>query len=172
VYLSRAVAVALAVPAFLVAAPASSDAAANPRLAPTGLGRVHFGMDRDRAEASLGAPIAEEPGINGCSFWDLPGGVTGTSFHGRLGYILLAERGPRTTRGIEVGDGLTRLRHRYRGRLHGGRSGSLGAADLRLFTSDRTGGANYEIEFDVSGGKVAFISAGTRHTIETFGECA
>jgi hypothetical protein len=172
VHLRRVAAVALALSAFLGAAAASSSAASTPRLSPTGLGPVHFGMDRDQAEASLGASIEEESSINGCGFWALPGGVSGTAFDGRLGYILLVRRGPRTTRGIEVGDDLARLRHRYRGRLHHGRSGSLGAADLRLFTSERSGGATYEIEFDVSGGKVAFISAGTRHTIETFGECA
>ena len=45
-------------------------------------------------------------------------------------------------------------------------------ADLRLFASSRNGDATYELEFDIDAGRVASISAGTQHTIETFGECA
>ena len=168
----RSAAVALVLMVLLAVPPAAGSAAATPRLSPEGFGPVHFGMNRDQAEAALGAPIEVDPGINGCSFWTLSDGVSGTAFGGRLGYILLSESGPRTTRNIKVGDGLARLRHRYRGRLHNGRSASLGAADLHLFTSEHLRGAAYEIEFDISGGRVTFISAGTRHTIETFGECA
>ena len=143
-----------------------------PRLSPEGLGPVHFGMDLDQAEAALGSPVGADPGINGCSFWTLPGRAQAIAFGGQLGYILLFERGTKTTRGIEVGDGLARLRHRYRGQLHSGRSASLGAADLRLFADSHHRGATYELEFDIVGGKVILISAGTKHTIETFGECA
>jgi len=168
----RSAPVALGLVSLLAVLPATSSAAAAPRLSPEGFGPVHFGMNIHQAEAALGDPIEVDPGINGCSFWTLPGDLSGTAFGGRLGYILLSEPGPRTTRNIEVGDGLARLRHRYRGRLHKGRSASLGAADLRLFNSESGGGAVYELEFNIVGGKVAFISAGTRHTIETFGECA
>jgi hypothetical protein len=94
------------------------------------------------------------------------------ALHGRLAYAEIARRGPRTTRGITVGDGINRLRHRYRGSLHGGRSGSLGFADSRLFASEVRGDATYELEFDIVHGRVIDISAGTRRTIETFGECA
>lgn len=156
----------------LLAASAAGAASRAPRLSPDGLGPVHFGMDADQAEAALGSPVDAEPGINDCTFWTFPGGAQGIAFGGQLGYISLYRRGAKTSRGIEVGDGLTRLRHRYRGKLHKGRSASLGAADLRLFASSRNGDATYELEFDIVDGKVAFISAGTRHTIETFGECA
>lgn len=166
------IAAALVLLAFFTTSAGAAAATGPPRLSPEGLGPVHFGMDVDQAEAALGSSVEVDPGINGCSFWTLPGGAGGTAFGGRLGYILLSEPGPKTTRNIEVGDGLARLRHRYRGHLHKGRSASLGAADLRLFSSVRRGGATYELEFDILDGKVAFISAGTRHTIETFGECA
>jgi hypothetical protein len=171
--MSRAtLAAALAALALLATSMDAGAAIRLPRLSPEGLGPVHFGMDVDQAEAALGSPVGVDPGINGCTFWTLPGGAQGIAFGGQLGYISLFRRGAKTSRGIEVGDGLTRLRHRYRGELHKGRSASLGAAHLRLFSSSRTGGATYELEFDIVHGKVAFISAGTRHTIETFGECA
>jgi cutinase len=145
------------------------------RLAPRGLGPVRFGMDVAQAESSLGAGIAVEEGINGCSFWTLPGQAPGTqliAFDGRLGFVLLYARGPATTRGVKVGDGIDRLRHRYRGKLHPGRSASLSGATQRLFVTSRQGPAKYELEFDLYDGHVAFISAATKHTIETFGECA
>lgn len=145
------------------------------RLSPEGLGPMRFGMDPRQAGDALGAPVEVETGISTCSFWTVPGIKQGTQViarQGRLAYILLYESGPRTTRGIQVGDGLNRLRHRYRGRLHSGRSASLAFADLRLFADEHRGGATYTLEFDIVHGKVALISAGTKHTIETFGECA
>lgn len=42
----------------------------------------------------------------------------------------------------------------------------------RLFVTEHEGAAGYEIEFDIVHGRVAFISAATKHVIETFGECA
>jgi hypothetical protein len=145
------------------------------RLAPSGFGPVRFGMDAQQASTALGAQVEVDPGINGCSFWSLPGlskAAQMIAFHGRLGYAEIYRRGPRTTRGITVGDGINRLRHRYRGRLHGGRSGSLGAAESRLFATEHKGSATYELEFDIWHARVSHISAGTRGTIETFGECA
>ena len=94
------------------------------------------------------------------------------ALHGRLSYILLFKRGTATTRGIRVGDGLRRLRHHYRGKLHPGRTASLGYAEQRLFVTQHVGDATYEIEFDIVHRRVAFISAATKHVIETFGECA
>ena len=132
-------------------------------------------MDAAQAERSLGAPITVEDGINGCSFWTLRNQARGTqliAFGGRLGYVLLYERGAATTRGVKVGDSVQRLRRRYRGKLHRGRSASLSAADRRLFATTHEGGAAYELEFDLNAGRIAFISAATKHTIETFGECA
>jgi len=132
-------------------------------------------MNVSEADRALGAPIAVEEGINGCDFWTLPGMPTGNqlvALHSRLAYALLFKRGTPTTRGIKVGDSLNRLRHRYRGNLHRGRTASLGYADRRLFVTKHDHGTTYEIEFDVTSGSVAFISAGTRHVIETFGECA
>jgi hypothetical protein len=145
------------------------------RLSPTGLGPLRFGMDAEAAERALGNAISVEDGINGCSFWTLPGVGAGGQLiarQGRLSYILLFERGTATTRGIRVGDGLGRLRHRYRGKLHRGRTASLGYAQERLFVTRHEHGAAYEIEFDIVHGRVAFISAATKHVIETFGECA
>jgi hypothetical protein len=145
------------------------------RLSPSGLGPIHFGMDVTEADRAIGSPISVEAGINGCSFWTVPRVRRGTqliALRGRLAYALVYQRGTATTRAIRVGDGLTRLHHRYRGRLHGGRSASLSGADQRLFVSKRKGGAIYELEFDIVRSRVAFISAGTRHVIETFGECS
>jgi hypothetical protein len=145
------------------------------RLSPAGLGPVHFGMDQGAAERALGEGISVENGINGCSFWTVPGVRAGsqlTALHGRLSYIILFRRGTATTRGIRVGDGLLRLRHRYRGKLHPGRTASLGYAEQRLFVTQHDAGVAYEIEFDIVHGRVAFISAATKHVIETFGECA
>jgi hypothetical protein len=145
------------------------------RLSPTGLGPLRFGMDAQAAEQALGRAISVEEGINGCSFWSLPGaGASGQLIarQGHLSYILLFKRGTATSRGIKVGDGLTRLRHRYRGKLHPDRTASLGYAEQRLFVTEHEGGAAYEIEFDIVHGRVAFISAATKHVIETFGECA
>jgi hypothetical protein len=156
----------------------SGNAAARPPslgLSPSGIGPVRFGMDAHQASAALGAQVEVDPGINDCSFWSLPSFSNGAqmiAFHGRLAYAEIYGRGPKTTRGITVGDGINRLRHRYRGRLHGGRSGSLGAADSRLFASEVRRGATYELEFDIWHARVSHISAGTRRTIETFGECA
>lgn len=145
------------------------------RLSPEGLGPMRFGMDSSQASKALEASVDVEPGINGCSFWTMPGleqGAQVIALQGRLAYVLLYQRGQRTTRGIEVGDGFDRLRHRYRGNLHHGRSASLSGANLRLFVTEHSGGASYELEFDIVNGRVAFISAGTKRTIETFGECA
>jgi hypothetical protein len=166
------IAVALVALVFSATTADATGAGRAPRLSPEGLGPVHFGMDVGQAEAALGSSVEVDPGINGCSFWTLPGGAQATALGGRLAYILVFEPGTKTTRGIGVRDGLTRLRHRYRGHLHRGRSASLGAADLRLFANKRRGDTTYELEFDIVGGRVAFIGAGTRHTIETFGECA
>lgn len=155
--------------------PAVADAAAGLRLAPQGLGPLRFGMDATQAERSLGGPITVEDGINGCSFWTLRNQAPGTqliAFGGRLGYVLLYERGAATTRGVKVGDSVQRLRRRYRGELHRGRSASLSGTDRRLFVTTHEGGAAYELEFDLNAGRVAFISAAAKHTIETFGECA
>jgi hypothetical protein len=143
-----------------------------PRLSPEGLGAADFGMRVDQAESALGTPIEVAPSVGGCSFWTLPGGAEGIAFGGRLAYIGVGRRGIKTTRGVEIGDGLTRLRHRYRGRLHGGRSGSLAGPAMRLFSTERRGDTRYELEFVIFKGRVSGISAGTRHTIETFGECA
>lgn len=145
------------------------------RLSPSGVGPVRLGMDARQAGAALGTRVEVEPGISDCSFWSVPGlpnGVQMIALHGRLAFAEIFRRGPRTTRGITVGDGVGRLRHRYRGRLHGGRSASLGAAETRLFASEARGGATYELEFDIWHARVAHISAGTRRKIETFGECA
>jgi hypothetical protein len=145
------------------------------RLSPSGVGPVRFGMDARQAAAALGVNVEADPGINGCSFWPLPGlpnGAQMIAFHGRVAYAEIYRRGPKTTRGITVGDDIKRLRHRYRGRLHGGRSASLGAAETRLFASEVRGDVTYELEFDIWHARVAHIGAGTRRTIETFGECA
>lgn len=145
------------------------------RLSPFGLGRVHFGMNAFAAGRALGKPISVEDGINDCSFWTLPKRkVSGQliALRGRLSYILLFKRGTATTRGVRVGDGLSRLRHRYRGKLHRGRTASLGYAEQRLFVTKHERATAYEIEFDIAHRRVAFISAGTKHVIETFGECA
>jgi hypothetical protein len=154
---------------------AMGSAHTHPRLSPKGLGPLEFGISAARAGRLLGTPVTVENGINGCSFWSADSFEPGTqviAFGGRLGFVLLYERGTATTRGVRVGDGVKRLKHRYRGRLHPGRSASLGAADERLFVGERQGGAVYELEFDIVHGRVAFISAASRHTIETFGECA
>ncbi|HEX6688490.1 MAG TPA: hypothetical protein VF085_07475 [Solirubrobacterales bacterium] len=145
------------------------------RLSPSGLGPVRFGMDVAEADRALGSAISVEDGINDCAFWTLPGMPAGSqliALRGRLSYAILFKRATATTRGVRVGDSLRRLRHRYRGRLHRGRTASLGYADQRLFTTTHDGEATYEIEFDIVKGRVAFVSAGTRHVIETFGECA
>lgn len=145
------------------------------RLSPFGLGAAHFGMDAVAAERALGQPISVEDGINDCSFWTLPGAEASGQLiarQRRLSYILLFKRGAATTRGVRVGDGLNRLRRRYRGKLHRGRTASLGYAELRLFVTKHEHGVAYEIEFDIAHRRVAFISAGAKHVIETFGECA
>lgn len=143
-------------------------------LSPSGFGAAHFGMNLRQAEGALGRAISVEPSINGCSFWTVPGsrGIQLLALNGSLAYALIYERGVATTRGIKVGDGLDRLRRRYGGKLHRGRSASLSGADKRLFVSEHDGGTTYELEFDIANGRVAFISAATRHVIETFGECA
>lgn len=145
------------------------------RLSPQGLGPIHFGMNAATAERALGSAISVEEGINGCAFWSVTGMDAGSqllALHGSLAYALLFQRGTSTTREIEVGDSLSRLRHRYRSKLHGGRSASLSGAEKRLFVTKHEGDATYEIEFDIANDRVAFISAGTQHVIETFGECA
>lgn len=161
--------------AFVVFSGDASAHLSSARLSPAGVGPVRFGMDAQQASAALGAEVEVDPGVGGCSFWTVPGFATGAqmiALHGRLAYGEIYRRGPKTTRGITVGDGINRLRHRYRGRLHGGRSGSLGAAEARLFASEVRGDATYELEFDIWHKRVSHISAGTWRTIETFGECA
>jgi hypothetical protein len=133
------------------------------RLSPSGLGPIRFGMKPAQASRALGRRVSVEDGIYRCRFWQVPGVPRATqliALNGRLATILVSQRGTATTRGVKVGDGLKRLRRRYRGRLHGGRSASLSGADRRLFASKR------------EKGRIAFINAGTRHVIETFGECA
>jgi hypothetical protein len=159
----------------LLALPSTPASASTYRLSPSGLGPIQIGMSPSQARVAAG-PIQVENGINSCSFWSISAlkepGYQLIAFSGRLSYILLFQRGVQTSRRIKVGDGLTRLRHRYRGKLHSGRSASLSGAEKRLFVTERRGGATYELEFDIYDGKVAFISAGTQHVIETFGECA
>jgi hypothetical protein len=145
------------------------------RLSPEGLGPIHFGMTSTAAEAAAGQRISVEDGVYGCSFWSLPGAGSGDQLiarNGRLFYAILFKRGTATTRGIKIGDGLRRLRHRYRGKLRDGRTASLGYAEQHLFVTEHQGGAIYELEFDIVRGRIAFISAATKHVIETFGECA
>jgi hypothetical protein len=153
---------------------ASESLAGELRLSPRGLGPIHFGMSRSQASAALGSPVDADPGAHGCSSWSVPAapeGVSLTAFEGRLAVALLYQRGPRTTRGIQVGDGVKRLRRLYRGDLRRGKSGSLSGADLHLFTDEVKGDATFTIDFQIVKKRIAFISAGTRHVIETFGEC-
>lgn len=56
----------------------------------------------------------------------LAGGAQVIARGGRLAYILFYESGPKTTRGIKVGDGLARLR----GHLHQGRSTASGSGAI------------------------------------------
>lgn len=174
VILCLGLAITMSVPA--AAAGRSYPLRSELRLSPMGIGPIHFGMNARQAGDALGKPVDVDAGINGCSFWDVPGlpqfGAHLTALDGRLGLILLSSPDVSTTRRIKVGDGVKRLRHRYRGELRRGRSASLGAADLRLFTDLHRNGATYTIEFDIIGGRIKFISAGTRHVIETFGECS
>jgi hypothetical protein len=146
------------------------------RLAATGVDGLRFGMNPQQAGRALGSRIEVEDGVYECSFWTLPGlpsdGIQITALNGQLAYIIIYERGIATTRGVRVGDGLDRLRHRYRGKLHAGRTASLGGADQHLFASVSQQAAVYELEFDINNGRVSFISAATKHVIETFGECA
>jgi hypothetical protein len=164
------------VSAIVVLSSSAAVAQAAPlRLSPSGFGPVRFGMDARQASAALGTQVELETGIGGCSFWTgqgLPDGAQMIALHGRLAFAEIYRRGPRTTRGITVGDGIARLRHRYRGRLHGGRSAFLGAEESLLFATEHIGGATYELQFDIWHAHVDNISAGTRRTIETFGECA
>lgn len=172
---ARSVGLIVVLASFVLLVPVAIAQASALRLSPAALGPVRFGMDAHQASAALGTQVEVEPGISACSFWTLPGlpnGAQVIALHGRLAYAEIYRRGPKTTRGITVGDGINRLRHRYRGRLHGGRSGSLGAAQSRLFASEARGGATYELEFDIWHKRVSHISAGTRRIIETFGECA
>jgi hypothetical protein len=145
------------------------------KLSPSGLGPIRFGMKPAQASRALGARISVEDGIYSCTFWKIPGtrrGAQVIALKVRLAYVLLYERGIATTRGVKVGDSLSRLRRRYRGKLHRGRSASLSGADRRLFVSKHENGTTYELEFDIDGGHIAFISAATRHVLETFGECS
>jgi hypothetical protein len=145
------------------------------RLHPSGLGPIRIGMYSEQAERVLGRPIEVEEGISDCSFWTVPGVRPGTqliAFDGRLGYIDIYRRGPETTGGITVGDSAAALFHRYRGRLHRGRSAAEGIAGPRFFTSEHRDGATYTMEFDTYKGRVSAIYAATRHVIETFQECA
>jgi hypothetical protein len=159
---------------------AHGDGAAPPGqgagLSPSGIDPLRFGMDALQAEAALGTSIRVEHGINGCSFWRVPGlppqGVQLIAFSGRLSYILLYRRDFATARGVMVGDSLRRLRRRYGGQLRRGRTASLSGAESFLFVDQRSGGATFTLEFDIWKKHVAFISAATKHVIETFGECA
>ena len=160
-----------------IAAPRAVPRLAFPlRLSPQGLGPIRFGMSAAQAETASGLSVGVEESVGDCSFWTLPGlplpAANLVALDGRFAYVLLFRRNVSTSRGIKVGDGLTRLRHRYRGKLYSGHSAALDAAEMRLFSSTRVGAATYEIEFDIDRGRVGYISAGTRHVIETFGECA
>ena len=152
-----------------------ADASAPLRLSPLGVGPVRFGMSAAQAGSTLHARVKVSRGVSGCSFWTVSGFAAQRgqliAFGGRLSYAIIYGRGPSTTRRTRVGDTIAQLRHRYRHLRHG-KSGSLGAADERLFADQRSAGRTYTIEFDIVRGKVAFISAGSRRTIETFGECA
>lgn len=153
---------------------ATADASATLRLSQLGLGPVHIGDTFAQAQSSSGFAISTQAGVNGCAEWTLPGVISGTqltALHGRLGLIAVYRRGTATTRGVRVGDSLARLRSHYRHRLRSGKSASLGAADQRLFSDRVSRGVVYTLEFDIYAGKVGYITAATRHTIETFGEC-
>jgi hypothetical protein len=170
------VAIALSMLAALPMAEASAAARAAPPLRPSGLGPVHFGMYPEQAERVLEKPITVEEGVYGCSSWTIQGipagAVQSLAFDGRLGYITVFRRGPETIGRIKVGDSVRRLRRRLRGRLHQGRSASEGYRGPRLFLTESFAGAIYTMEFDTYRGRVTSIEAATRHTIETFQECA
>jgi hypothetical protein len=146
------------------------------RLSPQGFGPILFGMSPQQASRAAGTDVEAEQTTPPCSLWTVPGaslsGAQLIALHGQLSYILIYQRGLATTRRIKVGDGLKRLRHRYRGKLRHGHSASLSGASLRLFTDLHKDGTTYTIEFDIEKGHIAFISAGSRDVIETFGECS
>lgn len=143
-------------------------------ISPLGLGPIRFGMTNAQASAVAGQSLAETPSVNSCTFWSLTGFLQPKSelvaFNGRLGYISTTYY--KTAAGIHVGSSLAALRRAYGTQLRTGQSGSVGSASMRLFYDERSRGTTYTMEFDLIGGTVSDITAGSRHTIETFGECA
>jgi hypothetical protein len=118
--------------------------------------------------------VTSEESVGGCAFWTIPAlGAKGEMIarDGRLFYVEVFRRGIATTRGVQVGDSLSRLRRRYRKALHPGRSAALGA-EPPLFVTKTSGGTAFELQFEIDRGRVVGIAAATRHTLETFSECA
>jgi len=144
-------------------------------LSPSGIGPIRFGMTLAEGTAAADLPVTSVPGINGCSEWRIQGLGTGlelVAFGGRLEYALAYSSAIATTRGVRVGDSVARLRRQYRGMLRQGRSGSLGGQQERVFSDERIGTRTFTLEFSLAAHRVSSIAAGSRHTIETFGECA
>jgi hypothetical protein len=144
------------------------------RLHPLGLGPLRFGMTAAQARQAAGQPIRESKPFNSCTtfrYAGQPRGIAMTAFNGRLGYIEIYQRGPKTTKGIRVGDSVAMLRAAYGSRVRTGRSAALSGADSHLFVDRKRGGRTFTLDFHISGDRIAFISAARRKIIETFGEC-
>jgi hypothetical protein len=161
--------------AIAVLAPAAQARAL--RLAPDRLGPMHIGMTSDEASDALGAPVTAEPGVNGCVSFSYPHQrhqIQLLATRGpRLNYIAVYARGVATTRGVQIGDSLHRLQHKYRSRLHSSREGNwLGGPAKFYAVSKHVAGRTDIIRFAVRDGKVSYMEAGPRALVIGFGECA
>jgi hypothetical protein len=158
---------------------ASAEGLAGARLSPLGLGPVRVGMTPEQASQAAGITFdVGAPDEHGCVDWPTPGlapySAQLLSFAGdrTLGLVLLMNRRVATTRGVRLGDSVRKLRRRYRHHLRHGSTASLGGGSEFLFYDRRRNGVTYTLEFGLYKGKVSAMTAATRHTIKTFGECA
>lgn len=158
----------------LMAVLTATATAAPPRLSTSGLGPVKIGMtlkqaqQRDRTVHTTGSTYA-------CSFWswnDLPvNGAMVTATRGtRLDLINLYSRGLRTTRNVQVGDSLTRLRRRYKTLRRSSHPYDKAQRYYAVRGSSR--GRKTTLRFTVANQAITSIQLGTNDVIRTFYECA
>lgn len=157
---------------------ASADVALGDlRIAPDRIGPVVIGMAQDQVGSALGTVVTTNSSVNSCVFFGVPGLNGGTlqllaTAGARLDLILVNGPGIRSTKGIQVGSTLRRLRARYRGRLaRAPRGNNLSAADKFYWVRSSAGSGNV-LRFSVYNGRVSGMAAGPRSLVVNFGECA
>jgi hypothetical protein len=160
---SRTLALAGAL-AISVSTAAPAAAQIQPGLIPTvskirtnGIGAFKTGMTQKQADKAAGTVYYVKSKVGSCVYWDFgpPGTGKGPTlrFHNnRLRYVDVARKQFKTKRGVEVGDRVRKVRHKYHGLK---RREDLGGGHELVWKSGKG-----RLIFTIVGGKVSRIAGG------------